>query len=148
MKLKQPILFHTLEELHEAVEYKVIKQNHIKFYISKEYTLPTLFYPLLNNKLEHQSGNDVLLNQNDNYLPILRKSIDWKNIKDKYKPKKWYKLKSSINNPVWVRDSDDNDWNIDIFQGFNESNTYKFKCINADWKQAKPVMAKDLINEV
>lgn len=146
MKLKQPILFHSIEELQEAVIYNVIEKAHIALYEAKEYSLPTLFWNDTNTRLDHVGGSERLLDKNDEYLYILRESIDWSDIKDKYKPKEWYEKESSRGKLIWVSDNVNEGWVPAIFKYYDDNSDYSFVCYRAQWKFARPVLTEEIIN--
>lgn len=145
MKLEQPILFHTLEELQEAVNLNVLSESNIVPYKSGRLALPALFLNVFEGIIGHQNGL-VLLNQNNEYLSILRESIDWKDAREQYKPKEWYELNSSIGKPVWVRDTYDEKWKLGIFRGYHKGSKYSYKC-GITYRYAKPVTTEDLIKD-
>lgn len=77
-----PILFHTKEDLQEAVSLEVIERVYTTKYLNGEYTFPTLFWRVSEDIVKHQScKTGLLLDKNSNYLYRLYHSVDWEQIR-------------------------------------------------------------------
>lgn len=146
MKFEQPILFHTQTDLKEAIKYKVIDRFYTTAYMENKKRLPVLFWgnEYYENHQSNYNNNNILLDENFQYLYLLKNSINWKEIKDNYKPK-WYSLKENINKPIWVRNSEKHNWAVDTFIKFDKLRSYPFQCQLNNWKYAKPVKPEDCI---
>jgi hypothetical protein len=89
MKLKQPIVFTTYEELKEAVELEVIADYMIELYKPHGYyTTPTIFWRKGDGTITHQSNHTIYEDKDENnvwsevrYIELLQKSVFWSDIK-------------------------------------------------------------------
>lgn len=139
MKLQTPILFHTVEELQEAVKYEAINKDDISKYANGAYKLPTLFW---DESIHQNNEHNELFTR---HFQTLKDSVLWKDVKDQYRPKEWFEKDSSIDKPIWVRDFDGDPWELGKFKGYNDLSDFPYKDDFDEWKYAKPVKSEDLI---
>ena len=68
--------------------------------------------------------------------------------KYRVKPLEWYEDPNMIGKPVWVRDSVNSYWVIDVFMSYTNDAEYLFECGRGGWKEAKPVKPEECYQEV
>jgi len=59
------------------------------------------------------------------------------------KPTEWYEDPNMIGKPVWVRDYNDEEWDIDIFVNYADGKERPFHCKSCSWAYTKPVKPEE-----
>jgi hypothetical protein len=72
----------------------------------------------------------------------------YKGVEYRVKPIEWYEDPAMTGKLVWVRDSKDDDWVINTFNGYASNNSYPFGCGDDMYRYAKPVKPEDLYQGV
>jgi len=68
----------------------------------------------------------------------------------KYRIKRteWYEDPNIVGKPIWVRDYNDEEWDIDIFMNYADGKKRPFHCKSCSWGYAKPVKPEECYQEV
>jgi len=65
-------------------------------------------------------------------------------VKYRLKPTEWYEDPDMVGKPVWVRDYNNEEWDIDILVNYADEKKSPFRCKSCSWTYAKPVKPEDL----
>jgi len=61
----------------------------------------------------------------------------------KFERTKWYKDPAMVGRPVWVRDEDNELWDVELFRAYDKDAEFPFYTNFDHYKQAKPVKPEE-----
>ena len=136
--IKYPILFLSKKELQEAKEYGIMDFKSIDSSFDYPYMLTC-----------YEGGQNFNTWKKESILLAVQDASFWNDVREDYLPKyQWHDFENKNGGKiVWVRNSLDKTWSVDIFRRYVATLTNPFLCESNSWLYAKPVTQANIIGE-